>query len=213
MLSSALMMGLIGSDPELEAASIHADHTGEPHPIADLLQGLDETRSGKRSDEQYLESLRNLKLLRAGKPLEPLGKAVLARRQHDRKTASEIARSSQVGREGSLAHIRLEEEIDGSLFLPFLPWASVLVLTMEHPTNPGHRMVKIRVGPAASKNFSLHQLRITRFDPAYGGRWNAGSNKRGGGTLFSDADYLRRVVEALDGSDFPTSARRQIPSP
>lgn len=198
VLSSALMMGLIEPHPDFETASVHADHTGEAHTIADLLQGLDETRSGNRTEEQYLESVRNLKLLRADEPLEPAGAAALAARVRDRKTASEIARSSRMQRDGGVAYVRLDEEIDGSLFLPFLPGASVLMITLAHPGILGNQIVKLRVGPAAPKHLSLHQLSITHFDPAYGGRWNAGSNKRGGGTTISERDYLHEVVKRID---------------
>lgn len=196
VLSSALMMGLIEPDSDLDDASVHADHSGEPHPIADLLQGLDETRSGDRTEDQYLESIRNLKLLKAGKPLEPAGAAALSAREWARKDAWRIAQSTMQRPDG-VAYIELQEEIDGSLFSPFLPWASVLMISMAHPRIPNRRMMKVRLGPAAPRQLSLHRLSITQFDPAYGGRWNAGSNKRGGGTDMLGLDYLRELVQRL----------------
>jgi hypothetical protein len=196
VLSSALMMGLIEPDSDFDAASVQADHSGEPHPIADLLQGLDETRSGDRTDEQYLESIRNLKLLLAGKPLEPAGAAAQSAREQSRKDARRIAQSTTQRPDG-VAYIELQEEIDGSLFSPFLPWASVLMISMANARIPKRRIMKVRLGPAAPKHLSLHRLSITQFDPAYGGRWNAGSNKRGGGTSMPDLDYLGEIVRRL----------------
>lgn len=67
VLSSAMLMGLISAKQKFVAASRCADHTGEENPIADLLQALDESRRGRRTDDQYVESIRNLRLLLAGK--------------------------------------------------------------------------------------------------------------------------------------------------
>jgi hypothetical protein len=42
-------------------------------------------------------------------------------------------------------------------------------------------------------------LRLREFDPVYGGRWNAASNRRGGGTTIDAGHYaaeVRRRVEA-----------------
>ena len=45
---------------------------------------------------------------------------------------------------------------------------------------------------------SLQQLGIHEFDPAYGGRWNAGSNNRSGGTPMSSEEYRHRLADALE---------------
>lgn len=200
ILSSALMMGLLEPTPEFEVASVHADHTGEPNRIADVLQALDETRRGARTDDQYLQSIRNLKLLLANRPLELEAAAALASREGDRKKASRIAEGLERRADDSVAYIPLEEEIDGALFLPFLPWAAVLMISVPHSKVSGHRLLKLRLGPAAPRELSLHHLAIHDFDDAYGGRWNAGSNKRGGGSAISDEVYLRTIISRLDRS-------------
>jgi hypothetical protein len=44
---------------------------------------------------------------------------------------------------------------------------------------------------------SLHDLGIAEFDPSYGGRWNAGSNERRGGTTLSPDEYREDLVRVL----------------
>ena len=57
----------------------------------------------------------------------------------------------------------------------------------------------MRLGLAAPAGFSLHALKTDDFDPDYGGRWNAGSNKRGRvGTLLSPETYAANLARALN---------------
>ena len=55
--------------------------------------------------------------------------------------------------------------------------------------------MKVRLGAGAPQGMTLQGLGIETFDPAYGGRWNAGSNKRGGGTTLQPAQYAERLRE------------------
>ncbi len=209
ILSSALVMGLVPAkstsfrdvSAALATASVNADHTGEADPIADLLQGLDEQRNGDRTDSEYLESLRNLLLLLDGKPLEPAGELALRNRADERAQAEELVQSGRVRQDGHVAFGDLSDEIDGALFLPFLPDARVIMLVSRHPNDVEKRVVKLRLGKGALAGFTLNSLDIKAFDPAFGGRWNAGSDKRGGGTARSPSDYLLAVEEAIDEYD------------
>lgn len=199
VLSSALIMGLIQPDEELVAASIAADHTGEPNAIADLLQGLDEGREGDRTDEQYTESMRNLLNLRAGMPLELCARRALDLRLARRDIAKRlVVESGRFMRDGPLAWVILDEEVDGSLFRELLPDAAVIMLALPHPRIAGRWIVKLRLGIAAPSGVTLQSLKIEQWDPNYGGRWNAGSNKRGKGTPIAPAEYAAHVRAALD---------------
>lgn len=198
VLSSALIMGLIEPDEELVAASIAADHTGEPNAIADLLQALDEGREGDRSDEQYLESLRNLCLLRAGKPLELCAQRALELRLGRRAAARRMVDDPGINPDGGLAWAILDEEIDGAFFVALLPDAELVMLAVRHPKLADHWVMKLRLGRAAREGLTLHSLGVRDWDPNFGGRWNAGSNKRGGGTLVTPVEYAARLVAAID---------------
>ena len=201
VLSSAIMMGLLEPDEAFVTASVRADHTGEEDPIADLLQALDEARTGDRTDDHFIESLRNLQLLRAGQPPEPAAQRAVAARRVRRALAQQLVHAGKVRLEGPIALGVLDDEIDGALFLPLLPEAKAVMLVSDHPERLGHHTVKLRLGRAAPDGFSLHDLGLSAFDPAFGGRWNAGSNKRGGGTqvtpeLYAD-EVKRRIVHRL----------------
>lgn len=192
ILSSALIMGLIQPDEELVAASVAADHTGEANAIADLLQGLDEGREGDRTGEQYLESLRNLLYLRAGMPLELCARRALELRIA-RRAAAKRAVENGFTRDGPLAWAILEEEIDGAFFPVLLPDAALIMLALPHPKLANRWIVKLRLGLAAPGGVTLPKPAIKAWDPNYGGRWNAGSNKRGEGTTITPADYAARL--------------------
>ena len=56
---------------------------------------------------------------------------------------------------------------------------------------------KMRLGLGAPEGVSLHDLRSKRFDPAFAGRWNAGSNARNGGTDMKPDDYIQNVAFAM----------------
>jgi hypothetical protein len=64
--------------------------------------------------------------------------------------------------------------------------------------------VKLRLGRAAPAGLTLHDIAAGGVDPAYDGRWNAGSNKRGGGTELDPETYAARVdrrVRELGGRE------------
>lgn len=200
VLSSALMMGLLEADEELVEASVAADHTGEANAIADLLQALDEGREGNRTDEQYLESLRNLLLLREGKPLELCAKRALDLRLGRRAAAKRLVDAGRFRVDGEVAWVTLDEEFDGSFFPALLPDAAVIMLATRHSQRPDRWVMKLRLGAAAPLGLTLHSLGIHDWDPAYGGRWNAGSNKRGGGTAIDPADYAALIARRAASS-------------
>lgn len=130
ILSSAMLLGLLPADPDLVAASVAADHTGEENEIADLLQALDEGRRGDRTG--------------------------------------------------------------------VVPEAAVTMVASPNVADPARWTIKLRLGESAPPGLTLHALAITDWDPKFGGRWNAGSNGRGGGTHIEPELYAIRLRARLD---------------
>jgi hypothetical protein len=197
VLSSAMLMGYLPPEPALVNASVCADHTGEENDVADLLQALDEERHGDRTEAQYLASLHHVRRLLAGEDPEPDAGAALARRRAARAAARRFVTEGQVRVADALAVGQLDRELDGAFFPALLPDAAVILLTVPHPARPGRWTVRLRVGVAAPSGFTLDALRVGDWDRAFGGRWNAGSNKRGGGTAVPPDAYAERVRARL----------------
>ena len=201
VLSSAMLLGLVPPDPDLVHASLCADHTGAAHPVADLLQAIDEGRGGTRTREQYLASIRALEVLRAGGEPDEAALIALRRRKERRVAAKSLVDAGRfdVDGDGLLAFAESDGSID-SAFFPALV-RGVAVIMVAHRRNDRRWTVKLRLGDARVPGLTLHALRMAKCDPHYGGRWNAGSNGRGGGTAVPPRDYadsLRaRLVELV----------------
>jgi hypothetical protein len=92
-----------------------------------------------------------------------------------------------------------DHEIDGEFFPALLPEAALILVAIRMNT-PSRWQMKVRLGTAAAPGLTLDALNISTFDTAYGGRWNAGSNKRGDGTACTPqlyAEELRRRLETV----------------
>jgi hypothetical protein len=194
MLSSAMLLGLLQPDPELVDASVCADHTGEENAVADLLQALDDGRRD-RTVEQYRDSLRELERLRTGRPLSPAAMLALDRRQRRRSAAQALTDRFEL-RDG-LAFAVAEESIDSAFFPALVPAAAVIMVASPNRHHPGRWTVKLRLGRAAPGGLTLFSLGIREWDPCFGGRWNAGSNGRGGGTVKSPEEYAAHLHATL----------------
>ncbi|HEU4648850.1 MAG TPA: hypothetical protein VFS33_07285 [Gemmatimonadales bacterium] len=126
--------------------------------------------------------------------------AALDGRRRDRKAAARAVPEGRFAWEGPVAWAAFDGEIDGEFFPALLPGAGVIVTDSPHPDHPGRWIVKVRLGAAAPAGVSLGRLAITEtIDPAYGGRWNAGSCKRGGGSALDPVAF----AAALRGSFAP----------
>lgn len=191
ILSGAIMAGLLPPDPRFGEAAIAADHTGEEDPIADLLQALQPCRDPGLS-------LRSLAALRNGDPLEPVAAERLASRLQDRGRAERYVSEERFHSAGCVRWAVLERAIDGTFLPSLLPDACVILLATPMKGDAGRWEAKLRLGLAAPEGFSLHDLGIGDFDPGFGCRWNAGSNKRAGGTPLPAADYAVRLADAID---------------
>ncbi|HYR08464.1 MAG TPA: hypothetical protein VEQ60_11865 [Longimicrobium sp.] len=189
VLSAALLCGLLEPDARYGTAAIAADHTGEENPIADLLQALDPLR-----DFEF--SMSSLTRLEQGRPLSPTAAEMVSRRALHRQRAAEFVAGGAFERRGCLAFASLPERIDSTFLPALLPDACVILVFL--PTGvEGHREAKLRLGLAAPPGLTLHDLRIEEFDPAFGGRWNAGANRRAGGTTLPIEAYVAALEQRL----------------
>jgi hypothetical protein len=194
VLSSAVLAGLLRPHWRLNDAAIAADHTGTEDALADGLQAVDQCRD-------FELSLEVARCVLAGRAVPEAALPLLDRRHRARQEAARLADSASV--EDGVALIVSETVTDGELFPGLLPDAVMIVISCPHPTTPGRRVIKLRLGPAAPAGLSITRLGITEFDPGYGGRWNAGSNRRStdgtdGSTDYADfTDYVREVRRRL----------------
>ena len=196
VLSSSIMLGLLEPDDDFVAAAVCADHTGKKNDVADLLQALDETRVGDRTPAQYVESMSNLRLLlQMGELLDPVAVVAVLMRERNRTDAKTLLERFDV-RDG-LAFARCDREIDGAFFVQPLKDAVVIMLAVPDARTPGNFVMKLRLGRSAPRGFSLHALNVVTWDPQYGGRANAGSNKRGGGTTMTPEEWAERLRSRL----------------
>jgi hypothetical protein len=131
-------------------------------------------------------------------PLDDFGRKALDHRARGREAAEEIARS-QVQIDRRVAFATLDEPMEGELLLPVLSGAWIVATANPLRANPDtHWQIKIRLTEAAPAWLSLHDLGLAAFDRSYGGRWNAGSNNRLGGTTLPPEEYRDHLIQALD---------------
>lgn len=189
-LSAGILSGRLPPEQRWGDAAVAADHTGAEDAVADLLQPLDDLRD--------LElSLSSLGRLLAGKPLDPRVRELVDGRRRQREFLAESVAAGRFTTEGGLAWAVFDREVDSELAAPLLPDA-VLVLCM-HPRadRPERWIARTRLGRAAPPGLSLQRLGLESFDPAWGGRWNAGNNKRGGGTEMGPERYAAELRRRL----------------
>ena len=201
ILSSGIMSGRLEPDPGYGVAAIAADHTGAEHPVADLLQALDRERDLELSFTS-LDDLLN------GRPLPDLARRALDDRRRMRAEAERVVREGRIAMDGPIAWGVFDETIFGEFFPALLPEATVILAIAPHrDLLPDRLEMKLRLGTGAPPGFSLKGL-LDDFDPGFGGRWNAGANKRPrdgrpGGSDVPPAIYAaevrRRVEERLAG--------------
>jgi hypothetical protein len=199
VLSSGIMSGHLEPDDLFRTAAIAADHTGAKNDIADLLQGIDDLPKDRKPRDPlyFIHTLK--KFMQGGvDSLDDLAREGWNRRQEMREAARRAVELGDVKIENGLAVHHSNSRIDGELFIPLLPDACLIVLIRPHKNDAPRRDVKIRLGSAAPKGVTLHQLGIREFDSNFGGRWNAGSNSRNKGTQIHPDTYVANVRQRLD---------------
>ena len=190
ILSSGIVSSRLDALPEYGRAALAADHTGEENDIADALQALEPWRDVELS-------FATLRAVETGAPLPELAREALARWRHKRDCAAYYVAQGTVASDGVMAFGILDGEIDGIFFPPLLPDAVLILLAVPKPNETGCWIMKLRLGARAPEGFTIHDLHMTDFDRAYGGRWNAGSNARAGGTSIPPVQYAEEVRRRL----------------
>jgi hypothetical protein len=171
-------------------AALAADHTGEENEMADALQALEPWRDVELS-------FATLRAVERHTPLPEQADEALERWRHKRECAARYVAQGTVASDGLMAFGILDREVDGIFFPPLLPDAVLILLAVPKPNDSGTWIMKLRLGAGAPEGFTIHDLHMTELDPAYGGRWNAGSNARAGGTTIPPARYAEDVRRRL----------------
>jgi hypothetical protein len=185
VLSSAIMLGILPPLDQFAEAAIAADHTGQANDIADLLQPCDKARD-------FVFSMRNLAKLCQNQPLDEQAQMYFDQQRLERHQAKELVSNDTFTiLPGGVAWAQLPTKIDSAFFPALLPQAKVILLVCPLPS--GNKCMNIRLGLTAPQGLSLHQLAIQDFDPAFGSRWNAGSNSRAGGSPLTAQNYAQQL--------------------
>lgn len=190
ILSGGIVSGRLPADPRFGTAAIAADHTGEANDIADLLQGLETLRSVETSMDALGRMLR-------GERLGALARDALDERRARRRVAADAVRAGLFRMRDGIAYAETSDRVEGEFFPALLPGAELIIVANPRPGVPGRLDVKVRLGSAAPPGVTLDELQVDRIDPTFGGRWNAGSNRRAGGTTMSLAEYVDALAERL----------------
>jgi hypothetical protein len=191
VISSALLAGLIPPKSRYDDAVIAADHTGATNVIADLLQSLDPLRD-------LDASLRNLRLLEKGKSIEPVAARLIRHRLEERERARKLVEDGTFTRIGLVAEATLGpgQRVPGEFLPSLLPDAWAIV--SGSPMEGGLWETKIRLGSAAPAGANLFSMGVSKAEPAFGGRWNAGSTKRHGGSAIAPREVAERLTRLIE---------------
>jgi len=192
MISSLIMAGVLPPEEDLfGAAVIAADHSGAPNAIADLLQGLDEKQDYNFSAMALIDLL-------AGETLQPFASEALISRQTARLRAMEIANNpDHVQTLEHVALVQVNEAVSGEMYSNLFKTQSVVILVQTLNNNPIHRIRLTTKG--MEQSLSLHGLKLSEILPGWGGRWNAGSDRRAGGSdqSYSPMDLAQEIQNRL----------------
>lgn len=163
-------------------------------------------------------SLRALCAHLHGEPLEPIALAALATRTRERATLAALVESGAFRPVDATSSVFLgiltsaTDDPSAELLISLLPAAIVIVSAVPYAGRPaGTWLIRTRLGAAAPDWLTFNEIDPGRYvDPHWGGRWNAGSNRRGGGTRVEPAEWAarfgRRVNQLL-------AERRQCEKP
>lgn len=191
IVSSLVIRGIFPPEQFLGKLAVMADHTGESEEMVDLLQSMSEAH-----DLEF--SLRNLQLWLDGRPLETKAKQMLKNLRDERRKAEDAVESGIFRNIEGVFYATLAKKIESAYFLPLLPEAKIILTFSPHRKIEGVWEAKTRLGKRAPFGLRLNELGIDKIDPSWGGRWNAGSNKRGNGTKIPIENYAKLLNEKLE---------------
>lgn len=192
LLSSSIIRGLLKPEERYKVAALAADHTGEENDIADLLEALKIKR-----DIGF--SLRNLELLIRKQELDPEAKELLKQRQRQRDIAKRMVEDGSFKETDGIYWYESKQHIGLDFFVPLLPSAKAIVLGIPFDQKPGYREIKVRLGKSTSNEHALNRISFSEEDDfGFGGRWNAGNNKRNGGTTKFTEECAKIIAKYIN---------------
>ncbi len=191
-VSALIMTGTLPPHPVLEQTVLDADHfCVDGNPFIDLLQSC-------QSTERLAFAARNVSHLIAGKELDPEALEMLRARAAERDRASQLVQSGLIRREGAVAWGELTVPLESDIVLSVMNEAAIILLFSPNPRDSERWIVRSRLGVSAPKGLKLFDLDLNQLDPNWGGRWNAGSNARAGGSTVAPKDYVEFVNKKFE---------------
>jgi hypothetical protein len=173
LLSALIMAGILEPLDDFNAAAIAADHTGEENIISDVLQVLDKDNCLQKSVDVLLK--------------------LLERRLWLRQELRILAENHEFEMNGGVAYKLLEKPIDDAGLLPcFFPNADAIIVAWPMPNGNGKWGIKTRLG-VKTEGVSLLKMNL----PDTGGRWDAVSTTRHGGTDTPPEEYVKLVMNGI----------------
>lgn len=183
-LSSAIMSGFIKPEKMFSEAALSSDHYGNENELFDLLDSIQSLRDLGFSYECLYDFINK-------KALPDKAEEKLKERKELRKKVKELVQAGMFEKIDMVYFALSDQKIPLELFLPYYQQAAVLMLAIPIKNKPNFYEIKIRLGPNAPKGLILNQIKFSENDDfGFRGRWNAGSNKRIGGTNKSPRECL-----------------------
>jgi len=211
VISAALMLGVVPPDTAFGEAVMAADHTFGRNQIADLLQSIEVIPPGGKvvhafndglSEVSLEQSIRNLGLLLQGKALDPSVDEALAARQACRDAWSARLNAGQIRQlsngtcvailDGPQSHDPVPEFLVG-----MLPEATLFLVFHEVPNDRTFNQVRAVAGEAAPEVLDIGDRKLISEDlvARFGGRKDAGSNRRGGLSFTGDPTAVAEEID------------------
>lgn len=185
IISSFIMLGILEPTQELMRSVIAADHTGEENQISDLLQSVEHTRN-----IDFIAN--NLFKLMKGQKLENEAIQMMAIRRKNRERIDSMIKSNKYQKEGKISYFITDSNLDPTLLVSLLPQSKAIMVSSKSKKDVNKWIHRIRLG-MNEENKSLKEIDL----PDFGGRWNAGSTRRHGGTLIEPKEYARILNNKL----------------
>jgi hypothetical protein len=203
ILSSAMMSGIIDPDEKFGVAAIAADHTGVPNEIADLLQAIKDGPEGKTGEKstpeynkyKYIYALEQLQNLLKGEKIDEKALELYQKRLGERELLKNMLDEEKfkfVGENNEVAYLESgQEKFDATLLTGLFPSAKVIFTARK--SSDGKTIVNVRLGSAVPDGSDIREI-MTAIGEPFGGRWNAGANKRKGGSDSSAEQIAEKLV-------------------
>jgi len=91
----------------------------------------------------------------------------------------------------------LYSEADGAMLPAIFLKSSVIFMSRPDKKNSNINIMNVRLGRPLAGKADLRDIMKTANLP-FGGRWNAGANKRKGGTKLAPKEFAQKIYEALN---------------